>query len=59
MLLVLLEAFTNPEAFPMWLFAIESLLKGEDDVVVNDVLDLEVSLGSLSTTFSFLGELLS
>ena len=47
-LLVLLEAFTNPEAFPMWLFTIESLFKREDVVVVNDVLGLEVSVGSLS-----------
>ena len=58
MLLVLLEAFTNPDVFPMWLFAMESLFKG-DVVVVNDVLGLEASAGSLSVTFSFLGELLS
>lgn len=43
----------------MWLFTIESLFKGDDAVVVNDVLGLGASVGSLAATFSFLGELLS
>lgn len=58
-LLVLLEVFTYFEGFFVWFFIIEFLFKGDDVVVVNDVLGFEVLVGLLVVIFSFFGEFFS
>lgn len=43
----------------MWFFIIEFLFKGDDVVVVNDVLGFGVLVGLLVVIFSFFGEFFS